>query len=157
MIDDVQDELLGLEAEVQEASEEATSQEETNEPSPKKRKGPCHTLSHYIFPAGRSVMLTDPLSPLRTSVVLSIFWSSCITTIPGAVELMANVHSTSDCKTSIFTGSTMLSCSTESDRTYKLPGRQVWAFLSSVKYKSPISYNFRVSNFRGRGRGEKNW
>ena len=44
MIDDVQDELLGLEAEVQEASEEATSQEETNEPSPKKRKGPVSKL-----------------------------------------------------------------------------------------------------------------
>ena len=39
MIDDVQDELLGLEAEVQEASEE-----ETNEPSPKKRKGPVSKL-----------------------------------------------------------------------------------------------------------------
>ena len=58
-----------------------------------------YTLTLYS-PAGRPVMLTDPLSLSCTSlcsVLLMVYWlwSSCITTIPGAVELMANVHSTS--------------------------------------------------------------
>ena len=50
MIDDVEDELLGLEAEVHGASEEATStSQETNEPPPKKHKGPVSKLLGDLF------------------------------------------------------------------------------------------------------------